>query len=95
MFANCFSLSSIPNISCWKAFGNINFIFENCKSLTSLPDFSKCYIGQAMNIFMDCISLSYIPNYPNWETIKFPENSSYFNCFSLINIPKNISPKQL
>ena len=43
MFANCLSLSSLPDISKWNTSNVIDMsgMFTNCSSLLSLPDISK------------------------------------------------------
>ena len=47
MFENCYSLSSLPDISKWNTNNvtNMSYLFSNCSSLSSLPDISKWNIN--------------------------------------------------
>ena len=43
MFANCLSLTFLPDISNWDTsnVSNMSYLFSNCISLISLPDISN------------------------------------------------------
>ena len=96
LFANCQSLSSLPDISKW----NVNKVtsmllpFYNCKSLSSLPDISKwdtknvkCING----IFCGCNSLISLPDISKWKTQNLKELFSLFSDSDLILIIPDIS----
>ena len=61
IFANCSSLSSLPDISKWKTI-NVSYMqlmFYNCSSLSSLPDISKWNTNNLIYSFLmftKCIS---------------------------------------
>ena len=61
IFSNCFSLSSLPDISKWNT-NNVTdrSMFSNCSSLASLPDISQWNTEKEINrveMFYNCISL--------------------------------------
>ena len=72
MFNNCYSLSSIPNISKWSVINiiDMSYMFNNCYSLSSLPDISKWYDTYSLDInfiFSNCQSLVSLPNIIKWR----------------------------
>ena len=83
MFDNCGLLSSIPDISKWRSdyFINISYMFFRCSSLISIPDLTGIAntITKNVNIFSNCISLSYIPN-PYGRNIRKKELVNSINC---------------
>ena len=52
MFASCFSLVALPNISKWDTSNVVNMseIFSYCSYLTSLPDLSKWKTDSLINM---------------------------------------------
>ena len=88
MFANCLSLSSIPNISKWDTnrIISLDMIFDNCISLFSLPDLSKWKVMKKYDldeIFNNCPSLCSFPNIFNNR--KSPPSKSKFNNINILN----------
>ena len=77
LFYNCYSLSSLPDISKWNINNvfNISCLFYNCYSLSSLPDISKSKwdISQKRHkyMFVGCIQ-----NLKNLESFSSDESSS-------------------
>ena len=92
MFSGCSSLTSLPNISCWKCNSmNINFIeqlFYGCSSLISLPNISKWKLKFLNNNFDKCLSLISLPE------LTFLGPSKLKNCLSLLNLPEESEVKQ-
>ena len=95
IFAECYSLSYIPNISKWNisSVKDISYMFYDCKSLSILPDISiwetKRYICKN-NILEGCISLSSLPDVSKCvtknNTIDYDDN---YNIKGLINCLNN------
>ena len=95
IFRECFSLSSLPDISKWNTNNIITAdrIFSGCSSLSSLPNISKWNMNNVSvfdEIFYGCTSLSSLPDISNWninknnQKYKFMRNM-FGGCPVLIN----------
>ena len=92
IFANCISLTSLPDISNWNINNVIkmNEIFYNCSSLISLPDLSKWNTYKVDNmrkIFYNCSSISSLPDMSNWNKNLINFHNTCYNCISLLFLP--------
>ena len=93
MYYNCFSLSSLPDISEWNTdyVRNMDRIFENCFSLFSLPDISKWDTHNICNIsrfFSGCSSLLSLPDISKWDIRNVCDMSEmFYECSSLSSLP--------
>ena len=93
MFYGCSSLSSLPDLSKWeiKNVVGMHFIFNGCSSLYSIPNILNwnCFHVEYKELrFGNCISLIFFPDSSN--KTNFFTTFDYYNCFSLIYVPKEI-----
>ena len=102
MFSECYSLSSLPDVSLWntKNVTNMREVFSKCLSLYYLPDISKWNFNNVNNmghIFYGSLSISIIPDILNWNINK-PDglglnaktniDDIFVDCINIIKIPK-------
>jgi len=93
IFAFCYSLETLPDISKWNISNvkNISGIFLECLSLSYLPDISKWNTSNVIdmsNIFYNCKSLQYLPDISKWNTSNVIDISNiFYNCKSLEYLP--------
>ena len=90
MFYNCFSLSSLPDISKWNTNNiiHLNFMFCKCTSLTSIADISKWKIVSKEKIFClfsDCLLLLYYPDISSWNNYNKNDSKRLPNYFQMNN----------
>ena len=63
-------------------------MFANCKNLVYVNGISKINkINNVDKIFYNCISLSSIPDFKDWEIKKYNGYLMFFNCISLVFFP--------
>ena len=92
IFNNCWSLSSLPDITEWNTnnVSNMSRMFCNCKSLSSLPDISKWNTNNVEDMslmFNNCYSLSSLPDISKWKTNNVKDMSRMFdNDESLLSL---------
>ena len=92
IFNNCWSLSSLPDITEWNTnnVNNMSRMFCNCKSLSSLPDISKWNTNNVEDMslmFNNCYSLSSLPDISKWKTNNVKDMSGMFdNDESLLSL---------
>ena len=72
IFFNCYSLSSLPDISKWNINNviRLNCTFSRCVSLLSMPDISKWKtknLKEMFFIFSDCLNLLSLPDITQWN----------------------------
>ena len=93
MFYNCYTLSSLPDISEWNTskVTNMSNIFSNCYILTSLPDISKwntSKVTDMSNMFYYCKTLTSLPDISKWDTSNVTNMSNmFYNCNELSSLP--------
>ena len=93
MFNECYSLSSLSDISSWNTNNvtNMSYMFHRCSSLSSLSDMSKWNTNNVTNMsymFFGCSSLSSLPDISKWNTINATDMSYMFiGCSSLSSLP--------
>ena len=72
IFFNCYSLSSLPDISKWNINNviRLNCTFSRCVSLLSMPDITKWKtknLEEMFFIFSDCLNLLSLPDITQWN----------------------------
>ena len=93
MFAECFSLISLPDISKFDTskVENMSCLFFKCSSLKPLPDISNWNtqnINNILSMFCGCSSLESLPDISKWNIQNVKKMSGIFiGCSSLISLP--------
>ena len=87
MFGDCYSLTSLPDISKWNTRNVIDMssLFYNCRSLISLPRIEKWNfqnIDDISYMFYGCHSLISLPDITKWNRIKYGRHI-FSDCISL------------
>ena len=90
LFACCFSLNSIPDISKWDFSSIISFdnMFYECNSLSSLPHIEKWKMkkkNKFLLIIKRCYSLAYMPGIFECENFDVNYKSKHYVHNDLIN----------
>ena len=84
MFANCFSLQSVPLFNT-AAVTTMSNMFNGCSSLKSVPVFNTAAVTTMASMFVDCRSLQSVPFF---NTAAVTTMSNMFqNCRSLQSVP--------
>ena len=91
LFSDCYSLTSLPNISNWfkddnPQIENPKFIYDNLKCDISKFSFNKENTGKNISqIFYNCSSLKTLPDLSKWNTRTFVVlKGMFYGCSSLI-----------
>ena len=93
MFLNCFSLTSLPDMSLWNTndVKDMSQIFFNCKSLQYIPNISNWIINNVIDInrmFFNCFNLKLLPDISKWNTNNINNMLGlFYGCSSLKLLP--------
>ena len=88
MFCLCENLASIPALS-FSNISNVNSMFYKCNALTSIDarNYDLSQTINADNFMRDCVNLSEIIGYENWNVENMESMKSLFrNCTGLKNL---------
>ena len=85
MFANCSSLTSIPQMDTSKV-TDMRGMFSYCSSLTSVPQMDTSKVTNMYFMFNNCSSLTSVPQMDTSKVTNM--DSMFYSCSSLTSVPQ-------